>query len=157
MKSAQSLAEIAAKLQGYDPQALDVEGVLKFLSELVTPIEVIEEIDIIQSLQRVVAADVFCPIHVPPHDNSAMDGYAFNGAQLDSRDSLTLKVIGTALAGKALARTSSSAKKTYFLFACNLGALCQGHQCEGGTHIGKVMFIITVKRPRKPSATFSLV
>ena len=101
MMSPQSLAQIAAKLQGYDPQALEVEGVLKFLSELVTPIVAIEEIDIIQSLQRVVAEDVICPIHVPPHDNSAMDGYAFNGAQLDSPHSLKLKVIGTALAGKA--------------------------------------------------------
>ena len=101
MMSSQSLAEIAAKLQGYDPQALDVEGVLKFLSELVTPIEAIEEIEIIQSLQRVVAEDVICPINVPPHDNSAMDGYAFNGAQLDATHSLTLKVRGTAFAGKA--------------------------------------------------------
>ncbi len=101
MMSPQSLAEIAAKLQGYDPQALDVEGVLKFLSELVTPIEAMAEIDIIRSLQRVVAEDVICPIHVPPHDNSAMDGYAFNGVQLDSRDSLTLQIIGTAFAGKA--------------------------------------------------------
>jgi len=38
---------------------------------------------------------------VPPHDNSAMDGFAFDGAQLTADATLSLKVIGTALAGKA--------------------------------------------------------
>jgi molybdopterin biosynthesis enzyme len=33
-----------------------------------------------QALGRVLAADVVSPIDVPAHDNSAMDGYAFAGA-----------------------------------------------------------------------------
>src|SRR5690606_30139374 len=37
---------------------------------------------------------------VPPHDNSAMDGYAFDGAQL-TQGALALEVVGTALAGQA--------------------------------------------------------
>lgn len=96
-----TLDEIAAKLQGYDPQALPACDVLKFLSELVLPIAEIEEVDIFQSLHRVVAEDVICPIDVPPHDNSAMDGFAFQGAELVSEQALTLKVVGTAFAGKA--------------------------------------------------------
>jgi molybdopterin molybdotransferase len=96
-----SLAEIAAKLQGYDPQALPAEDVLTFLSELVLPIAEIEEVDIFQALHRIVAEDVICPIDVPPHDNSAMDGFAFQGAELVSENPLTLKVVGTAFAGKA--------------------------------------------------------
>jgi molybdopterin molybdotransferase len=48
-----------------------------------------------------VAKDIISPIDVPPHDNSAMDGFAFNGLPLTSRKALTLKVVGTALAGKA--------------------------------------------------------
>jgi molybdopterin molybdotransferase len=40
------------------------------------------------------------PISVPPHDNSAMDGFAFDGAQLGATP-LQLQVVGTALAGKA--------------------------------------------------------
>jgi molybdopterin molybdotransferase len=46
---------------------------------------------------------VISPINVPPHDNSAMDGFAFDGAQLRDTQSLSLKVVGTALAGKAWA------------------------------------------------------
>ena len=35
MNQAKSIDEIAASLQGYDPQALSAQDVLKFLSELV--------------------------------------------------------------------------------------------------------------------------
>jgi len=46
------------------------------------------------------ASDLISPISVPPHDNSAMDGYAFAGGQL-AQGALQLEVVGTALAGKA--------------------------------------------------------
>jgi molybdopterin molybdotransferase len=101
MNQAKSIDEIAASLQGYDPQALSAQAVMKFLSELVTVVNETEAVDIFHALGRVVATDVISPIDVPPHDNSAMDGFAFNGQQLSSYASLTLKVVGTALAGKA--------------------------------------------------------
>jgi len=101
MTHAKSIDEIAASLQGYDPQALPAQDVLKFLSELVTGVSEIETVDIFDALGRIVAKDVISPIDVPPHDNSAMDGFAFNGKHLSSDGPLTLKVIGTALAGKA--------------------------------------------------------
>ena len=101
MTHAKSIDEIAASLQGYDPQALPAQDVLKFLSELVTEVSQTESVDIFDALGRIVAKDVISPIDVPPHDNSAMDGFAFNGQQLSSEGALTLKVMGTALAGKA--------------------------------------------------------
>lgn len=101
MTHAKSIDEIAASLQGYDPQALPAQDVLKFLSELVTGVSETESVDIFDALGRVVAKDVISPIDVPPHDNSAMDGFAFNGKHLSLEGPLTLKVIGTALAGKA--------------------------------------------------------
>ena len=101
MTQAKSIEEIAASLQGYDPQALSAQDVLQFLSKLVSGVVETEEVEIFQSLGRIVAKDVISPIDVPPHDNSAMDGFAFNGQTLSSEGSLTLKVVGTALAGKA--------------------------------------------------------
>jgi molybdopterin molybdotransferase len=104
MTPAKTIAEISALLQGYDPQALSAQDVLKFLSELVSKLSDLsdtEEVEIFQSLGRIVAKDVISPIDVPPHDNSAMDGFAFNGQPQTANKSLTLKVIGTALAGKA--------------------------------------------------------
>jgi len=96
-----SLAEIAAQLQAYDPQALPANEVLNFLDHLVIPVQDIEAVDIFHALGRVTAQDVISPLNVPPHDNSAMDGFALNGAQLNAMQALTLKVVGTALAGKA--------------------------------------------------------
>jgi molybdopterin molybdotransferase len=96
-----SLADIAAQLQAYDPQALPANEVLNFLAHLVTPVQETEDVDIFNALGRVTAQDVISPLNVPPHDNSAMDGFAFDGAQLSESQALTLKVIGTALAGKA--------------------------------------------------------
>jgi molybdopterin molybdotransferase len=96
-----SIAQIAAELQGYDPQALSAADVLRFLSLLVEPVQDVVELPLFEALGRVLAADVVSPFDVPPHDNSAMDGYAFDGSQLASGTALTLKVVGTALAGKA--------------------------------------------------------
>ena len=98
-----SLADIAAQLEAYDPQALPANEVLNFLDHLVTPVQDSESVDIFAALGRVTAQDVISPINVPPHDNSAMDGFAFDGSQLRDTQSLSLKVVGTALAGKAWA------------------------------------------------------
>jgi molybdopterin molybdotransferase len=94
-----TLDQIAAELAGYDPQALSADMVNAFLSKLVEPVTQIEELGIFDALGRVLACDIISPISVPPHDNSAMDGFAFDGAQLSPDAALTLKVIGTALAG----------------------------------------------------------
>jgi molybdopterin molybdotransferase len=95
-----TIAEIAAKLQGYDPQALSADAVGAFLAELVAPVRETESVGVLEALGRVLASDLVSPISVPPHDNSAMDGFAFAGAEL-SAGALQLEVVGTALAGKA--------------------------------------------------------
>ena len=96
-----TLDQIAAELQGYDPQALSASDVLAFLGKLVQPVEATLELPLFEALGRVLAEDVVAPFDVPPHDNSAMDGYAFRGQELSPGVLLTLQVIGTALAGQA--------------------------------------------------------
>jgi molybdopterin molybdotransferase len=98
-----TLDQIAAQLQGYDPQALPAHSVLEFLAALVTPVQQRMEMTLFEALGRVLAEDVIAPFDVPPHDNSAMDGYAFDASQLQSGTALRLQVMGTALAGKAWA------------------------------------------------------
>jgi molybdopterin molybdotransferase len=101
------IADIAAALAGYDPQALSVSGVQAFLAQLAAPAVVSEreEVGVREALGRVLAEDIISPVSVPPHDNSAMDGFAFDGAILrnDARtdESIDLRVVGTALAGAA--------------------------------------------------------
>jgi molybdopterin molybdotransferase len=96
-----SLAEIAAQLQGYDPKALPADAVNEFLAHLVTPVRESESVSVFDALGRVVAQDIVSPISVPPHDNSAMDGFAFDASRLPADGSVSLEVVGTALAGKA--------------------------------------------------------
>ncbi len=94
-----SIAAIASELQGYDPQALRVAAVNTFLSRLVESVTTQETAGIFQALGRVLAQDVISPISVPAHDNSAMDGYAFDAAQLSNDAPLTLTIAGTLRAG----------------------------------------------------------
>ena len=96
-----SIEQIAAELQGYDPQALSASAVNEFLARLVTPVTDTQSLPLFEALDRVLAQEVISPVSVPPHDNSAMDGYAFAGAQLRPHEALTLQCVGTALAGKA--------------------------------------------------------
>ena len=97
-----SLDEIAQALQGFDPQALSVNKAQEFIQHLVQTLPAIatEELPLMQALGRIVAEDIISPINVPAHDNSAMDGFAFDGAQLGTSP-LKLRVVGKALAGKA--------------------------------------------------------
>jgi len=96
-----TLAQIAAQLQGYDPQALPAASVGDFLAQLVTPVTETENVATADLPGRVLAEDVVSPISVPPHDNSAMDGFAFDGSQLAPDLPLEFEIVGTALAGKA--------------------------------------------------------
>ncbi len=95
-----SVAEIAAQLEGYDPQALPAATVHAFLERLVEPVTEVERVRLFDALGRVLAEDLISPISVPPHDNSAMDGFAFDGAQLAPGQPLALRIAGTALAGQ---------------------------------------------------------
>jgi molybdopterin molybdotransferase len=99
-----TIEQIAAELQGYDPQALSAAQVNDFLARLVTPVTGTEDVGVFDALGRVLAEDIVSPISVPPHDNSAMDGFAFDGSQLGD-EALTLQVVGTAFAGKAWSGT----------------------------------------------------
>ena len=99
LQTPSTLAEIAETLQGYDPQSLRVADAEAFLQQLVQPVTRTEEVGLFAALGRVLACDVVSPLSVPPHDNSAMDGYAFDGSQLVAGAPLVLRVVGKALAG----------------------------------------------------------
>ncbi len=101
MSPSVSLQAIADRLQGYDPQALSASHVNAFLAELVQPVRETETVSPMQALDRILAEDVISPISVPPHDNSAMDGFAFRGSDMQAGQPTSLRVVGTALAGKA--------------------------------------------------------
>ena len=98
----QTIEQIAAALQGYDPKALPAASVNAFLARLVEPVTATERVGVFDALGRMLAEDLVSPISVPPHDNSAMDGFAFDGSALRAGEPLTLRLAeGTAFAGTA--------------------------------------------------------
>jgi len=80
---------------------LSVEAARERILDAVAPLEV-EEIPILEALGRVLAEDVRAEANVPPHDNSAMDGYAVRISDLESSPDghPRLRVIGELPAGQ---------------------------------------------------------
>jgi molybdopterin molybdotransferase len=61
----------------------------------------LERLPVPQALGRVLAEEVISPIDVPAHDNSAMDGFAFRGAELQAAVESSFRVAGAVMAGDA--------------------------------------------------------
>jgi molybdopterin molybdotransferase len=98
-----TLGQIAARLQGYDPRALPVATAQAFIAALVPVVAQTETLALRDALGRVLAEEVVSPIDVPAHDNSAMDGFALRGADLAAGAPTRLRIVGGALAGQAFA------------------------------------------------------
>lgn len=73
------------------------------IAAALTPITGMVTLPLADALGRVLAEDVISPIDVPAHDNSAMDGYAFDGSVLDAAGPVTLRSVGTLYAGAPFA------------------------------------------------------
>ena len=95
----QTLAQIAASIQGYDPDALPVTQAQAFIAQLVPRVTAVECLALRSALGRVLARDVVSPIDVPTHDNSAMDGYAVRASDLSAGADSLMPIAGTSFAG----------------------------------------------------------
>lgn len=84
----------------YDPDSMPVDKARQFIRTFVSPVIGTERLAIRDALGRVLAENIISSVNVPAHDNSAMDGYAVRFADLSADGEVTLKVIGTAFAGK---------------------------------------------------------
>ena len=72
---------------------------LDILAARVSPVTNEESVYLRAAIGRILAEDVTSPVDVPPHDNSAVDGYAVNFDDLAAEASTTLPVAGRAAAG----------------------------------------------------------
>src|SRR5436190_18966413 len=90
------ISQVVSCLDGYDPGALHVEKAREAMRACITPISEDEKVPVRKALGRVLAEEIVPRIHVPAHDNSAIDGHAVRLADIAQ----PLKEIGTAPAGK---------------------------------------------------------
>ena len=103
--SKKTLAELAntqSPCDDYDPNSMAVDQARSTIKAFLNPVKAIETIEIRASLGRILAEDIISPFNVPGHNNSAMDGYGFNSADVEQSGSTTLKITGTAFAGNPL-------------------------------------------------------
>ena len=78
---------------------ITVEDARRAIAAALVPVEGHEALPLQAAAGRVLAADLASPIDVPAHDNSAMDGYAFDGAGLSGDAPTLLTPIATVYAG----------------------------------------------------------
>lgn len=76
---------------------MPLEQALSQMLESITPISNVDSVRLADSLGRILATDIASSIAIPPFDNSAMDGYALNAADLVNHDTLTM--VGKSFAG----------------------------------------------------------
>ena len=86
----------------FEPELLPVSEAIKRMAAQINPVTETVTMPLRQSLGRIVAAPVVSPIDVPAYTNSAMDGFAICSDDLPSSGERSLRLLGTAWAGKPL-------------------------------------------------------
>jgi molybdopterin molybdotransferase len=85
-------------------EMMSVDKALAMIDALVTPVMDVERVALDQAVGRILAEDVISDHNVPPHDNSAVDGYAVFFDDLDGTGETRLPVTGRIAAGHPLGR-----------------------------------------------------
>jgi len=85
----------------FDPASISLDEALRRIAERVQPVQACERLPIRECLDRVNNEVVSSPSDVPPHANSAMDGFALAVASLQQDGITEFDQVGTAFAGNA--------------------------------------------------------
>ncbi|TAJ93724.1 MAG: molybdopterin molybdenumtransferase MoeA [Gammaproteobacteria bacterium] len=83
-----------------DPHSLTPAAALSRILTTITPLADTEKATLGEALNRVLAEDIHSRIDVPNCTNSAMDGYAVQGADIPGGGTRELRIVGTVFAGK---------------------------------------------------------
>ena len=80
------------------PGLLPFEQAMAEMLAAIEPVTETEHVPLVQALDRILSQNIISPLNVPPHNNSAMDGYAFAITSFKEKSSLVLA--GRSMAGK---------------------------------------------------------
>ena len=83
-----------------EERALTVAEAQQRILASIQPLAEHESVALQDALGRVTACAIRAPLNVPPHDNSAMDGYAVRGGDLPQEGRREFRIVGTVLAGR---------------------------------------------------------
>ncbi|MBT8119592.1 MAG: molybdopterin molybdotransferase MoeA [Gammaproteobacteria bacterium] len=123
------------------PGLISVEQAIEKILAHAKPIGQVEQVDILDALNRVLAEDLHSTIDVPGYDNSAMDGYAVHsidcqtsGSMLPVTQRIAAGQIGTALETGSAARIFTGAPVPEGADAVVMQEMCQQHGDEDQGH-----------------------
>jgi molybdopterin molybdotransferase len=93
------MAQLTDDCFAFSGPLLPIAEMERLIAERVQPVSETEPVTLAAALGRVLAADVFAPLDLPPFDNSAVDGYAVRHRDLAGKNESRLKISGRVTAG----------------------------------------------------------
>jgi molybdopterin molybdotransferase len=96
----------------FEADAISVDKARKIITQKIIPLTKSEKLDLRSCLNRYLAEDIYSPINVPSHTNSAMDGYAIAGDDLPNKEIQNYTVSGISYAGKPSTNTHKAGQVT---------------------------------------------
>jgi molybdopterin molybdotransferase len=98
------MAQLSDDCFAFDGPLLPVAEAERLIAERVASVEGRDTVPLREAPGRVLAEDVVAPINVPPFDNSAVDGFAVCGADLNRKGEMRLAIVDRIAAGGAAQR-----------------------------------------------------
>jgi molybdopterin molybdotransferase len=98
------MAQLSDDCFAFGGALLSIDAALAMIEERVNPVVAEETVPLSEAAGRILAHDRIAAMDLPPHANSAVDGYAFLHADLAPDGDTLLPVVGRAAAGHPLDR-----------------------------------------------------
>jgi molybdopterin molybdotransferase len=95
------MAQLSDDCFAFGGPLMTLEAARDLLAERLTAVTGVERVALAEALGRVLAEDVVSPASVPPHDNSAVDGYAVRFGDLSPDGDTVLPIVARIAAGDA--------------------------------------------------------
>jgi len=93
------MAQLTDDCFAFSGPLLPVAEAERLIGARVNPVSGSETVPLRTALGRVLAADVVAPVNLPPFDNSAVDGYAVRGEDIDAASEQRLVIVDRIAAG----------------------------------------------------------
>jgi molybdopterin molybdotransferase len=98
------MAQLSDDCFAFSGPLMPVAEAERLVGERVAPVHETVRVRLRGAEGRVLAADLFAPVDLPPFDNSAVDGYAVRAEDLDATGETRLAIVDRAAAGHAASR-----------------------------------------------------
>jgi len=102
------MAQLTDDCFAFNGPLLPVAEAEQLIAARVDPVSGRQSVPLREALGRVLATQIVAPVNLPPFDNSAVDGYAVRGEDIDSAREQRLAIVDRVAAGRAAAHAVKS-------------------------------------------------